>query len=66
MGVLKVLEVLENLKHGDQKELEVFTAPFVKYNIQIAFNEDINQEEVYLETIRALAKAQIIKLKEAP
>ena len=66
MGVLKALEVLENLKHGDQKELEVFTAPFVKYNIQIAFNEDINQEEVYLETIHALAKAQIIKLKEAP
>lgn len=66
MGVLKALEVLENLKHGDQKELEVFTAPFIKYNFQVSFNEDLNQEEVYLETIRALAKAQIIKLKEAP
>ncbi len=64
MGVLKALEVIENLKQGDQKELEVFTAPFIKYNFQVSFNEDLNQEEVYLETIRALAKAQIIKLKK--
>jgi len=63
MSVLKVLEIL---KQEDQKELEVFTAPFVKYNIQVAFSEDLKQEEAYLETIRALEKAQIIKLKKAP
>jgi len=57
MSVLKVLEIL---KQEDQKELEVFTAPFVKYNIQVAFSKDLKQEEAYLETIRALEKAQII------
>ena len=63
---LSVTKILELLKQGDQKELEVFTEPFIKYNIQVQFNEDLNQKEVYLETIHALAKAQIIKLKVAP